>query len=188
VSARRVGAALASVALLAGLAAGCGGGGGSAMSATSRPVMTPIHLSSSAFEPQGPLPRRFTCDGTGHSPPLAWSGVPSAARELALVLEDPDAPGGRFVHWTVWRLKPSLKRMSEGSVPPGAAQGRNDFGRVGYGPPCPPKGSPPHHYLFTLYALRGPLSLAPAADPSPAIGAIARDALASGSLETSYGR
>ena len=187
-TARRVTAALTCAALLAGLPAGCGGGGGSALSSSPRPVLSPIHLSSGAFAPKGPLPRRFTCDGAGHSPPLAWSGVPPAARELALVIEDPDAPGGRFVHWTVWRLRPTATRIGEGSAPTGAAQGRNDFGKTGYGPPCPPKGSPPHHYLFTLYALRAPLGLAPGADPNPTIAAIARDTLATGSLTVTYGR
>jgi len=188
VTARRVVAALTCAALLAGLAAGCGGGGGSALSSAGRPALGAIHLSSGALGPKGLLPRRFTCDGAGRSPPLAWSGVPAAARELALVLEDMDAPGGRFVHWTVWRLRPTVTRLGEGSAPTGAAQGRNDFGKMGYGPPCPPRGAPPHHYLFTLYALRAPLGLAPGADPSTAIGAIARDQLASGALRTYYGR
>lgn len=122
---------------------------------------TTIRLECSAFKEGGTIPKVYTCDGTDTSPPLEWSGVPEAARSLSLIVEDPDAPVGTFTHWVLFNLPSDLKGLSEG-IPPGgevkltpggatARQGKNDFGKFGYGGPCPPSGT--HRYLFLLYAL-----------------------------------
>jgi Raf kinase inhibitor-like YbhB/YbcL family protein len=112
-----------------------------------------VKLVSPAFADGQPIPARYTCDGENVSPELWWSDVPSGTHSLALTCQDPDAPRGTFTHWVIWNLDPALERLPSGEVPPGALQGRNDFGHVGYGGPCPPPGHGPHHYHFTLYAV-----------------------------------
>ena len=116
-------------------------------------------LASPAFNDRSPIPTRFTCDGTDVSPPLAILDPPPKALSLALICDDPDAPGGTFVHWVLYNLPPDMRSLPEG-IPAfevlrelgGARQGKNDFGRVGYGGPCPPRGKP-HRYEFRLSAL-----------------------------------
>lgn len=114
-----------------------------------------LRLTSPALGPGAAIPAAFTCQGQGTSLPLAWSGVPAGAQSLALVVEDPDAPKGTFTHWIVYDLPPSAGALAAGAastgLPRGAQQGRNDYGRPGYGPPCPPRGQ--HHYVISLYAL-----------------------------------
>lgn len=117
-----------------------------------------IVVSSPAFSYGDEVPQRFTCDGAGVSPALEFAGVPDGTAELALLVEDPDAPGGTFTHWVMWGINPGQASVGEGEVPAGAVQGTNDFGRLGYGGPCPPPG-PPHRYVFTVFALSGPLDL-----------------------------
>lgn len=116
-----------------------------------------FRLTSPAFEADGAIPERYTCKGENLSPPLELAGTPVAAKSLALVVRDPDAPGGEFVHWTVWNIHPDITSIAEGRLPLGALQGRNDFGDVGYGGPCPPSGV--HHYHFEVYALDGELDV-----------------------------
>lgn len=109
------------------------------------------------------IPRQFTCDGENVSPPLQWAAAPVGTQSLSLVVEDPDAPGGTFIHWVLYDLRPGTGKLPE-NVPPsgeladGARQGRNSFGQVGYGGPCPPPG-PAHRYFFRLYALNGKTGL-----------------------------
>jgi Raf kinase inhibitor-like YbhB/YbcL family protein len=104
------------------------------------------------FKEGGPIPARFTCDGEGLSPALAWSGVPDEAKSLALVVDDPDAPAGTWVHWVVVNLPPRTPGLAAGGpLPEGAREVPNDFGRPAYGGPCPPSGT--HRYFFKLYAL-----------------------------------
>src|SRR5919201_4155538 len=98
--------------------------------------MAEFALSSSAFRSGEPIPARHGCDGDDVSPPLAWSGVPAEARSLALVVDDPDAPGGTFTHWLAWGIDPSSDGLREGE--PAPVEGRNDFGMTGYRGPCPP--------------------------------------------------
>jgi hypothetical protein len=113
-----------------------------------------IHLTSPAFRSGRPIPRAYTCDGADLPVPLRWSGVPPSARELWLVMRDPDAPGGSFVHWAVARIPASVTHLGgTASLPPDAIAGRNSFGKVGYNGPCPPKGDRPHHYVITLTAV-----------------------------------
>ncbi|MFI5121008.1 MAG: YbhB/YbcL family Raf kinase inhibitor-like protein [Thermoanaerobaculia bacterium] len=110
-------------------------------------------LSSSVFPAGGAIPKRHTCDGGDVSPPLSWSGVPAGTRSFALVVDDPDASG--FTHWLLFDIPASTASLAEGlksgTLPPGAAEGSNDSGSIGYRGPCPPAGS--HHYSHRLYAL-----------------------------------
>ena len=120
--------------------------------------MPDFALTSTAFEPGGAIPKRFTCDGEDGSPDLAWTGAPDGTGALVLIVDDPDARG--WVHWIVMDMAgTSTGALAQGvGVSPDApAQGRNDFGRIGWGGPCPPSGT--HRYDFTLYALAEPLSL-----------------------------
>jgi len=119
-------------------------------------------LTSSALQPQGEIPGRYTCEAAGHevSPPLYWSGVPPAAKSLALVVDDPDAPDPKapkmtWVHWVLYNLPPTATGLAEAvaaqDLPPGTHEGLNDWKKTGYGGPCPPIGR--HRYFFKLYAL-----------------------------------
>ena len=112
-----------------------------------------IALTSPDFEDDGRIPTRFTCDGEGHAPALRWEGLPAGTAEVALLVEDPDAPGGTFVHWVLWGVEPTAGRLTAGVLPAGATEGRNDFGRRGWNGPCPPGGHGEHRYVFTLFAL-----------------------------------
>ena len=120
-------------------------------------------LTSPAFPSGGLIPKTYTCDGAGGSPPLRWGAAPRGTRSLALSMKDPDAPGGTFVHWTAWNLSPRARTLARGQRLP--LEGRNSAGRRGYTPPCPPSG-PAHHYVFRLYALRSKLRLAAGASPA----------------------
>ncbi len=126
--------------------------------ATSAPAAAQsLSLSSPAFANGQPIPQKFSCQGDNVSPALAWSGVPAAARSLALVVEDPDAPGSTVIHWVIYNIPPSLTGLPE-KVLPGSqvegigTQGPDSSGTVGFTGPCPPSGSA-HHYYFRLYAL-----------------------------------
>jgi Raf kinase inhibitor-like YbhB/YbcL family protein len=165
--------------------AGCGGGENA--KGPLPPAPARIKLVSPAFPAGAAIPRRFTCDGEDASPPLRWYGVPRRARELALVVQDPDAPGGTFIHWTVLGIPPTTKRFPEGHVPAGAIEGKNSFDRQGYTGPCPPKG-PPHRYMFFLYAVSRPLALQPGVSPSKVRSALRGVAIARGELTGRYGR
>jgi Raf kinase inhibitor-like YbhB/YbcL family protein len=116
-----------------------------------------MEFSSPDFADGDAVPKRFTCEGDDVSPGLEWGEVPSGTANFALTCEDPDAPGGTFVHWVAWGIDPAPGALPSGAAPPG--QGRNDFGGLGYGGPCPPPGHGAHRYIFTLYALTEPVSL-----------------------------
>ena len=119
----------------------------------------PLTLESSAFAPNGSMPRKYTCEGDDVSPPLAWRGEPAGTKSFALIVDDPDAPDPKapkmtWVHWVVYNLPPGTKALSEGAsrkLPGGARDGKNDWKRTGYGGPCPPVGR--HRYFHKLYAL-----------------------------------
>jgi Raf kinase inhibitor-like YbhB/YbcL family protein len=172
--------------LLALLAAGCGGGDTVEGPAPIAPVQ--IRLSSPGFAAGATIPRRYTCDGADTSPPLVWTKPPKAARELALLMEDPDAPNGTFVHWTVYNIAPRTVLIGLNEPPSGAEEGENSFGKRGYSGPCPPEGDKPHNYVFTIYALRSTLKLAPGAKPADVREAIAERAIARGQLVGSFKR
>jgi len=120
----------------------------------------PLTLTSSAFDSGAEIPSRFTCEGGGVSPPLAWTGAPQGTRSFVLIVDDPDAPDPRaprtdWVHWVLYDLPSSVTALAEGAaekgLPPGTHVGLNDSGRADYGPPCPPIGR--HRYIHRLYAL-----------------------------------
>jgi Raf kinase inhibitor-like YbhB/YbcL family protein len=116
-----------------------------------------MELTSPSFEANQPIPARFTCDGDNVNPALSLQDVPDETKSLALIMDDPDAPRGDWVHWLMWNIAPNTTEIGERSVPGGAMQGRNDFGNPSYGGPCPHQGT--HHYHFKLYALNDLLSL-----------------------------
>jgi len=125
-----------------------------------------MQIRSKAFPDGGPIPRRFTCDGEDLSPPLQWSGVPSQARSLVILCDDPDAPGGTWHHWAIYDLPADRTELAEGASRADALkEAHNDFNKIGYGGPCPPPGHGPHHYHFRLLALSVD-QLAVAEDPS----------------------
>lgn len=132
--------------------------------ATGAPTPSMAHESmlvrSPAFDHEGVVPAKYTCDGEDLSPPIAIERVPSGTVSLALIVDDPDAPGGTWDHWVVFNIPTTLSRVGEGSEPEGV-RGANSWGRLGYGGPCPPGGE--HRYLFKVYALDTMLKLAPGA-------------------------
>src|SRR5690606_3351890 len=150
-----------------------------------------LQVMSDAFAEDQQIPSIYTCDGRNISPPLRWSGVPAEAQTLALVVDDPDAPSGLFTHWRVYDLPPGATGLPEGvpqqeTVDGGGRQGRNDFGRIGYGGPCPPSGS--HRYVFTVYALDAPLDLPPGATRRQLFDAMDGHIIAEGRLIGRYQR
>lgn len=102
------------------------------------------------------LPVKYTCDGSGVNPAIGIDNIPTATKTLAIVVEDPDAPGGLFTHWMAWNISLQTKEIPENSS--GGKQGINDFGQSGYGAPCPPQGAGMHHYIFRVLALDEELS------------------------------
>jgi Raf kinase inhibitor-like YbhB/YbcL family protein len=177
-------------AVLVGLfLAGCGSSGSGAETGPNEVGTSPIAVASPDFRDGGTIPKRFTCDGGGARPRIDWNGVPPGAQDVALLVGDPDAPGGTYVHWTVWNL-PRAKEsgLGAGALPAGAIQGANSAGSVGWTPPCPPKGARPHHYVFGIYATRTRLRFQQGEDPSKVVPAVRAAAIASGSLTASYGR
>ncbi len=188
----------AAISLVLSSSPGCGDGG------TTLPAVNPgaqtIRLTSPAFAEGAMIPREFTCDGTDSSPPLEWAGVPQAARSLVLICDDPDAPGGTWSHWVLYDLAPGITSLDQGVATdpavtlepkavvkqPGltASQGKNDFGKIGYGGPCPPRGV--HRYFFRLYALDQRTELAPGATRTAVFKAIAGHILANGYLMGKY--
>ena len=120
-------------------------------------IMAEMNISSPVFENNETMPRKYTCDGSGINPPLKISGIPTTAKSLALIVDDPDAPAGVWVHWLIWNIDPGTSEIRENSVPSGAVSGLNDFSKKDYGGPCPPSGT--HRYFFKLYALDKRLDL-----------------------------
>lgn len=116
-----------------------------------------LKLTSPAFNHGMQIPSRYTCDGEDINPHLVIHGVPEGVKSLALVMEDPDAPGGLWVHWVTWDIPPDTREIREHTVPFGTEEGRNSWGESGYGGPCPPSGT--HRYIFRLYALDTKLHL-----------------------------
>ncbi len=151
-----------------------------------------FNLSSTAFAPGTAIPRQYTCDSADQSPPLSWTDVPAGTKRLALIVEDPDAPSGTFVHWVLFNIPPEPAEIAAGTshqtvLASGARQGRNDFRRVGYGGPCPPHG-PAHHYFFRMLALDEPLDLTPGATASEVRSAAKGHTLGLAELMGTYAR
>ena len=146
-----------------------------------------FRLTSTAFADGDALPAKFSCQGEGVSPRLAWKGVPKGTKALALILDDPDAPAGTFVHWVLADFKPKPRSIPQGGEPKNVFGGLNGTGRPGYLPPCPPPG-PAHRYVFTLYALKKPAKLPPGATATTLRDAIAGTTLAEAQLVGLYAR
>jgi hypothetical protein len=153
-----------------------------------------IDLASPVFVNGQTLPKKYTADGENISPPLKWSGVPEGARELVLIMDDPDAPGGTWDHWLLMGIPAGTSELKEGLsahrkrvAPAGLREGRNSWGNVGYEGPEPPPGGP-HSYVFKLYALDAPLSLPAGADKAGVLRAMKGHVLAEGQLTGKYGR
>ncbi|MFZ2096478.1 MAG: YbhB/YbcL family Raf kinase inhibitor-like protein [Anaerolineales bacterium] len=145
-----------------------------------------IQLTSTAFKEGDTIPRIYTCDDQNVSPPLSWSGVPQGTISLVLIMDDPDAPSGTFDHWILFNLPPDLTGLSQDNHTVGM-EGKNGFGRVGYGGPCPPRGSN-HHYMFKIYALDASLALKTGSSKSQVEGAMRGHILAQGQMMGRYGR
>ena len=147
---------------------------------------------SSAFQEGSEIPARYTCEGQDVSPALTWEEPPAETQSFALIMDDPDAPGGVFTHWVLFNLPADSRGLSEAvptqpQLPDGSLQGKNDFGRSGYGGPCPPPGRP-HRYQFTLYALDQTLDLKAGASKKQVIDAMRGHILAQGRLTGTYRR
>ncbi len=140
-------------------------------------------ISSTAFGHNGTIPRAYTCDGVDVNPPLTVKAIPVGAKTLALIVDDPDAPGRTWVHWVVFNIPPEGE-IAENSVP--GTQGRNDFRRTAYGGPCPPSGI--HRYFFKLYALDRRLDIAEGADKRQLLAAMKGHVLDTAELVGLYGR
>ena len=149
-------------------------------------------LRSPAFGEGEPIPQEHTCDGPDLSPAFAWDDPPAGTQSLALIVDDPDAPGKTWVHWVLYDLPPDFRELPGGvspdeSLSSGGAQGKNGFGKIGYGGPCPPKGKP-HRYYFRLYALDTRLDLAPGATKGALLEAMEGHLVGEAELMGRYGR
>jgi hypothetical protein len=155
-------------------------------------VTMPLELKSPDFSSGEIIPRQFTCDGADMSPALEWNDPPAATKSFALVADDPDAPVGTWVHWVLFNLPATARSLAENApkkeqMADGSLQGRNDFGKIGYGGPCPPPGKP-HRYFFKLYAVDTKLNLKPGAPKKDVERAIQGHILAQGEWMGRYAR
>ncbi len=153
-------------------------------------AQTPASLTvtSSAFQSGAAIPSKYSCEGTNVSPPLSWTKAPAAAKSLALICEDPDAPAGTWTHWVLFDLPAATTELGEKATPPsGAKQGTNDFQKTGYGGPCPPPGKP-HRYFFKVYALDAELALKAGATRKDLLHAMEHHIIAEGELMGTYQR
>lgn len=150
-----------------------------------------IKIVSSAFEDGGMIPSRYTCDGENVSPPLQWEGLPGNARSIAIICDDPDAPMGTWVHWVVFNLPAETKELAENfpddeTADNGIRQGVTDFGKTGYGGPCPPSGT--HRYFFKIYALDTKIDVVSIMDKKSLLAAMQDHIIAQGQLIGRYKR
>ena len=150
-----------------------------------------MNLTSPSFAEGNTIPTKHTCEGADLSPLLRWTDPPAGTQSFAIACVDPDAPAGTWVHWVLFNLPPALRELPEGSkaanLPQGAHEGTNDFGRFGYGGPCPPRG-PAHRYYFTLYAVDTTLALGRGARLHELNRAMERHILGEGRLMGRYAR
>src|SRR5215467_7352476 len=151
-----------------------------------------MKMSSASFSAGEMIPKKFTCDGPDASPKLNWTEPPAKTQSFALIMDDPDAPAGTWVHWVLFDLPADARELAEGvakqeQLSSGARQGRNDFGKIGYGGPCPPPGNP-HRYFFKLYALNAKLNLKAGATKADVEDGIKEHILAHAEMIGKYGR
>jgi hypothetical protein len=147
-----------------------------------------FRVSSPAFAAGREIPEGFTCTGANANPPLRWRNLPDGAVELALVMDDPDAPSGTFVHWVAWGIDPEAGALPEQAIPAGVVQGSNGTGSATYLGPCPPPGDGPHRYRFTVFAVDEPVELASGAPAAELRDAIAGTVVAKARLVGRYER
>jgi Raf kinase inhibitor-like YbhB/YbcL family protein len=168
----------------AALIAGCGGG--DRLSSDDLPrAPAALRVSSPAFIDGSRLPVKYTCDGAGDEPAVQAGTVPASTKELVLVVSDPDAPGGTFVHVTRYGLSP----RGDGSVDHGGLEGSNSAGKTGWTAPCPPKGDDTHRYIWSVYALRDPSGLEAGAKPGEVADTLdGAGVLAAGTITARYAR
>jgi phosphatidylethanolamine-binding protein (PEBP) family uncharacterized protein len=164
------------------IVAGCGGDGDRLSGDDLPRAPAALRLSSAAFTDGSQLPQRYTCDGAGDEPSVRTGAVPPSTRELVLVVSDPDAPGGTYVHLTRYGLAPG------GSLDEGGREGRNSAGDAGWTAPCPPEGDAAHRYVWSVYALRDPTGLDAGAKPDDVTAALSDGLLAGGTITARYGR
>lgn len=156
-----------------------------------RGTLKRFRVESEAIRDRGQIPTPYTCDargGVGLSPDLAWYTPPEGTLELAVHMIDRDAPGGRFIHWAVYGIDPSVQVLELNEVPEGAKVARNDFGKLGYGGPCPPEGKRSHRYFIFVSALRGRITLPDGAPGAEVVEAIEDLRIGLGQLMGFYGR
>ena len=147
-----------------------------------------VKVTSTAFKEGEMIPKKYTCDDRDLSPQVGWAAIPSGAKSIALICDDPDAPVGTWVHWIVFNLPPTAKELPEGigALPAGAKQGINDFRKLNYGGPCPPGGT--HRYFFKVYALDIVLNLKEGASKSELLKSMEGHILDQGQLIGKYKR
>lgn len=143
-------------------------------------------ITSPAFAADQEIPRKYGCSGTNTSPPLSFTGVPAGAKSLALVVEDPDAPGGLFTHWVVWNIPTTTTTVAENQPPAGGTEGVSSYGKAGWGAPCPPEGE--HRYVFNLFAIDAELTLLPSTGREELLSAMKGHVLAQEALTGRYRR
>ena len=149
-------------------------------------TMGALTITSPAFQNNGTIPRQYTCDGEDMNPLLVIGNCPQGTKSIALICDDPDAPGGMWVHWVLWNIDPIVKEIKENTVPQGAVEGMNDFRRHRYGGPCPPSGI--HRYFFKVYALDTMLDISPDSQKADLEKAMKGHILAQGQLVGLYKR
>lgn len=150
-----------------------------------------MEIQSPAFKDGATIPAKYTCDSLDISPPIEWSKGPAGTKSYALICDDPDAPGGTWVHWVIYNIPDNIQELSENvpkmeSLNNGACQGKSDFGSIGYGGPCPPGGT--HRYYFKIYALDFILDHNPAITKKELLRAIEKHILEEGQLMGRYKR
>jgi Raf kinase inhibitor-like YbhB/YbcL family protein len=173
--------ALAAVAI-----AGCGDDDGTVSGEL--PAAPETMTLKSNFTDGATLPERFTCAGQGVSPPFSWKGQPAKTKQYALLVEDSDAPGGSYVHWSLIDISAALRSIALGTTPVGSEQGANSAGDNDYAPPCPPEGEPPHRYVFAIYALDQSIQLGEGAAPEIVRQGIRERSIARGQITATFGR
>jgi Raf kinase inhibitor-like YbhB/YbcL family protein len=154
--------------------------------------MEKISISAEGFKDGTTIPDIYTCKGKDISPSISWNGIPAGTKSIALIMDDPDAPGGTFVHWILYNVPAQTQKLLEGmthdkTLADGSMQGMTDFGRTGYGGPCPPPGKP-HRYFFKIYALDSMINLPPGASKKQLENAMAGHILAKGEIVGIYKR
>ncbi len=150
-----------------------------------------MQLTSPAFNEGEPIPTRYSCDGLDESVPLVWTEPPAGTRSFALIMDDPDAPMGTWVHWVLYNIPATTRELPAGvradaTLPDGSRHGKNSWKRLGYGGPCPPRGT--HRYFFKLYALDTLLDLAPGATKEELLKAMTGHILGQAELMGTYRR